>query len=337
MKMFKSWIRMNGMQLAAALVGAAALAGAGTATAQEYPNRPISLIVGFAAGGATDAVARVIGQAMSTRLNVPVVIDNKPGAAGIPAIQTLRGAPLDGYTLLLGSGGMLSQGPGFRRDLPYDPLVDFVPVSGVAKVSGVLVARSELPVTNVRELVAYAKANPGNTTYSSSGVGTANQLSIELLAYKTGTKFLHIPYKSDTQSASEIMAGRVDFSIMTASVAIPLVQSGKLKAFAVTSPKRIAAIPNVPSLMEAGLPGLDALEPFTFYGIVGAAGLPPAVVRRLNAAVSEALADPAVVARFATLGFDPTPPAAPEQFGAFMRSELMKWRDLSANVKIDFK
>ena len=158
-----------------------------------------------------------------------------------------------------------------------------------------------------------------------------------MLAYKTGTKFLHIPYKSDTQSASEIMAGRIDFSIMTASVAIPLVQSGKMKAFAVTSPKRIAAIPNVPSLSEAGLPGLDALEPFTFYGIVGAAGLPPAVVQKLNAAISDALADPGVVARFATLGFDPTPPAAPEQFGAFMRSELTKWRDLSANVKIDFK
>ncbi|MDO8277430.1 MAG: tripartite tricarboxylate transporter substrate-binding protein [Burkholderiaceae bacterium] len=181
-------------------------------------------------------------------------------------------------------------------------------------------ARSELPVANVRELVAYAKKNPGNTTYSSSGIGTANQLAIELLAYKTGTKFLHIPYKSDTQSASEIMAGRIDFSIMTASVAIPLVQSGRMKAFAVTSPKRLAAIPNVPSLMEAGLPGLDALEPFTFYGIVGAAGLPPAVV-----------------AKFTALGFDATAPSSPEQFGDFIRSELTKWRDLSANVKIELK
>ncbi|MDP1968553.1 MAG: tripartite tricarboxylate transporter substrate-binding protein [Burkholderiaceae bacterium] len=198
-------------------------------------------------------------------------------------------------------------------------------------------ARSELPVANVRELVAYAKKNPGNTTYSSSGIGTANQLAIELLAYKTGTKFLHIPYKSDTQSASEIMAGRIDFSIMTASVAIPLVQSGRMKAFAVTSPKRLAAIPNVPSLMEAGLPGLDALEPFTFYGIVGAAGLPPAVVQKLNAKISEALGDPAVVAKFTALGFDATAPSSPEQFGGFIRSELTKWRDLSANVKIDFK
>lgn len=337
MGLLMSLIAMRRVRRATAVLLTTALAGAGSAHAQEYPTRSISVIVAFAAGGATDAVARVIGQAMSAHLNVPVVIDNKPGAAGIPAIQALRNAPQDGYTLLLGSGGMLSQGPGFRRDLPYDPLVDFVPVSGVAKVSGVLVARSDLPATNVRELVALAKRNPGNTTYGSAGVGTANQLAIELLAYKTGTRFLHIPYKSDSQSASEIMAGRVDFSIMTASVAIPLVQSGRLKAIAVTSPKRLAALPSVPSLSEAGLPGLDALEPFTFYGIVGAAGLPPAVVQKLNAKISESLADPAVVAKFTALGFDATAPSAPEQFGAFIRAELTKWRELSANVKIDFK
>jgi tripartite-type tricarboxylate transporter receptor subunit TctC len=313
----------------------AGLAGATNASlAQEYPSKPITLLVGFAAGSATDSVARLAGQHLNPKLKVPILVDNKPGAGTILSVQTLLKSPKDGYTLKLGTSGTLVQSPGVVKDLPYDVVRDFVPIVGVARVGGVLVVRNSLPVSNIKDLIAYLKKNPGKVTYGSAGIGAAGHLNGEYFMFRTGTEMIHVPYKGANQVSLDIVAERLDLALTNGAPAWPLIRSGKMRALAVTTLKRIPSAGNVPTLSEAGFPGAEGLDPYTFYGIVGPAGLPPSPIARINQAVNEILQDQDFVKKLANMEFEADTPNTPADFARFLANQLAVWKELGARLNI---
>lgn len=309
------------------------LLGAQPARAQEYPARPVRLLVGFAPGSATDIAARAIAERLGELTKATYIVENKPSAGSLIAIQALKASEPDGYTLMLSAGSALVQNPGIRRDLPYDPIRDFTPVAHVFKLHGVLVVNPGLPAHNLAQLVEHLKKSPGKLSYGSSGMGMANHLGMELLMARTGTEMTHVPYKGDNQVAAEVVAGRLDVSIQTLSTAMPLVKAGKQRALAVLSTRPVSFAPGVPSLTEAGVAGLDALDPFTFVGLVGPAGMPAERVRRINDAVNESLKAPQLAARLGEMGFEPVTDT-PEGFRRYMVQELAKWREIGTRLKL---
>ena len=272
---------------------ALSLAAAGLdSRAQALPDT-IRVLVGFGAGGATDNVIRTLAGEISAALDGrPVIVENKPGANQISAIQTLRAAPPDGGTLFLGTGSSLAQNPGVQKALPYSPEADFTPIAIIGTSPGAFMVRSSLPVKNLRELIDYARKNPGKLNYGSSGVGSANQLSMEAFLLATDTKMVHIPLKADSAVMLEMQAERIDVSISTMQVAQAALPTGKVRMLALTSIEPLPFAPDVPTLKEANVPGLEGLDPFTFYGLVGPKGMSPEVVQRLNKAVNQALSKP---------------------------------------------
>jgi tripartite-type tricarboxylate transporter receptor subunit TctC len=292
----------------------------GSVPAQDYPARPIRIVVPFTPGGPTDAFARVVAQGLTGAFGKPVIVDNKPGASGILGTDIVAKAPPDGYTLLLiASGHAVS--PSLYRKLPYDTQNDFTPVTLVAISPNVVVSHPSLPANSIKELIALAKASPGRLNYASTaGIGGASHLSAELLKSMAGIDIVHIPYKGNAPALNDLLAGRVTFMITGVGPMLQHIKAGKLKALAVTSPQRLAVLPDVPTVDET-LPGYLANS---WWGILGPARMPKDVVDRLNAEIAKVLNSPDAKQRFLALDAE-VGGNSPQAFGAFLKAEMDKW------------
>lgn len=315
--------------LCAAAAIATLLAAPLTALAQNWPNKPIRLIVPFPPGGGTDTFARPLAQKLAAQLGQSVVIDNRGGAGGnIGATAAAKATP-DGYTFLLGAvhhtvAMTVYKAPGF------DIEKDLMPITGVAYVPDVLVINSKLPAANVRELIAYAKANPARINYGSSGNGTTRHLAGEIFNRMTGTAITHIPYKGSGPAMTGLIGGEVQMIFEGLGSAATHIRANSIRALAVTSPKRSAAFPDIPTMAEAGVPGFESQS---WYGMWAPAGTSPEIVRRMHAEVVKALAAPDLAATWAAQGAD-AGGESPEQFGRFIRSEVEKWGKVARDLKI---
>lgn len=309
--------------------------GVSTQTAaqqSDYPSRPVTLVMPFAAGSATDGAVRLVAKGLQERFNVPVIVVNRPGGNHMVAISALRAAPSDGYTLLIGTGSSLWQNVAFLKDLPYEPMKEFSFVGTIGVHPGILVARPSLPVDNTRDLVTYARKNPNKLNYSSGGIGTSNHLFMEIFQAKTGTVMTHIPMKSDPQVGMELMAERVDVSFMTGTTSFPLIEGGKLKVLATSTPQRLSFLPNVPTMTEAGLPELEGLHPFTIAAVVGRADLDPVIIKRLNDALREVVGS-AEVSRTLNDNMRMVPLImTPDEFRTLVQTEIGKWKQNVAQM-----
>jgi tripartite-type tricarboxylate transporter receptor subunit TctC len=314
--------RIHAPLLAAAL--AAALAGAHPATAQDFPTRPITLIVPYTPGGGNDAMARVVADKMSVALGQQIVIENRGGAGGsIATRQVARAAP-DGYTLGLGGTGTLAIDPTLYPNVGYDPRKDFAPVGLIATSALIVLVNPSVPAKTLEEFIALAKAEPGKIDFASAGSGSGIHLGTELLAYMAGIKMTHIPYKGSAPALTDLIGGHVALYFSSLPPAIGLVREGKVRALAVTGPTRAKVFPDIPTVAQAGLPGFEAV---LHYGIVAPAGTPRPVIDKLNAAMRTALASPDVQTRIDTDGAEVFA-STPEQYAADIDREETKWSDI---------
>jgi len=307
------------------------IAALGSAGVRAQPVRPLRLIVPFTPGGSTDILARALAPRLAAALGTTVVIDNKPGAGGSLGASEAAKAEPDGSTLLMGHIGTLAVNPSLYPRLAYDPLKSFVPVAWVARVPNVLVVPAGAPWKRLQDFIAAARAAPGRLTYSSGGNGSAAHIAFEYLKLKTQVFMLHIPYRGTAPSVTDLIAGQVDATFTGAPALLPHVRSGRLRALAVSSPQRIATLPDVPTVAEGGHAGFEADQ---WYGVVAPAGTPAAVVARLNAEINKALALPDVAQQLAVEGAVPTP-ATPQAFGALIAREIPRWAEVvrAGNVK----
>jgi len=285
-----------------------------------YPERPVRLIVPFAAGGAVDSVARVLGKALSANLGGSIVIDNRGGAGGVIGMEAVAHAAADGYTLLLSHSGFAAM-PGLYRDLPFDPVRDFAGVVTAASGAYVLAVNSAEPFTSVVDLIAYAKANPGRLTYGSAGAGSIIHLAGEFFKRTAAVELVHVPYKGAAPAITDLVGGQIRMMFAPAVNALPLAASGKLRALAVTSAKRSRLAPDLPTIAESGLPGFEVTG---WYGLAAPAATAPAAVARLNAETNRALASADTVEQLRQQGLEPVGDT-PEQAGAWIRSEVAQW------------
>lgn len=303
------------------------------AAADAFPSRPIRVIVPYAPGGNVDISARTINTALGDALGQTVVVDNRPGAGGNLGAAMVAKATPDGYTLLVGSSGPLSVNPVIFSRLPYDSLRDFAPISTVQAVPLVMLASPNAGITSVAGLVKSAKARPGKLTMASAGAGTTNHFAIELFASMAGVKVLHVPYKGSGPALAELLGGQVETMVDQLAASIGYVRDGRLKVLAVTTLQRAAALPAVPTLDELGYKGYQAA---TLLGLLAPAGTPKPVIARLNAAVRQVMADPAVSERFRKLGANPGA-SSPEEFSKRIRNELAQWRVLVKKLGLKFE
>lgn len=319
-------------RLAASVAALAALAFTAPGwAAKPYPERPVTLVVGYAAGGATDIVARLVAKALTDELGQTIVVENKTGAnSNIGAEIVSRAAP-DGYTLYVGSIANTINRTLYSK-LNYDFVKDFKPIGLLATIPNILVVNPKLPVKTVPEYLAYAKANPGKLTCASSGSGSSIHLSCELFKMQTGTDILHVPYRGSGPAVADLLGGQVDSMFDNLPSSLPHVQAGKLRAIGVTSPQRLPAVPEVPTLAESGLPGFDVES---WFGLMAPAGTPQPVIERLNQALDKALADPALVASYKQSGFyAPRQPNTPDTFDKKIASEIDKWGEVVKRADI---
>jgi tripartite-type tricarboxylate transporter receptor subunit TctC len=292
------------------------------AAAQDYPgNKPIKLVVPFPAGGGTDIFARVIGNKLAETLKWVVVVDNKPGAGGNIGIDAVAKSPPDGYTIGLGQTSNLAINPSLYAKLPYDPLKDLVPIVLVADAPLVLFVTANSPFKTVADVVAAAKKKPGDVTFGSPGNGTVAHLTGELFQMAAGVKFQHIPYKGSAQALTDLMGGQVQVYMSSIPTALSHIKGGKLRALAVTSPKRAPSLPDVPTIAEAGYKGFDAN---TWFGLVAPAGTPAPIVTKINAEVNRILKMPDVKEKFAAEGGGPIGGSS-QEFAALLKSDYVKW------------
>jgi tripartite-type tricarboxylate transporter receptor subunit TctC len=287
-----------------------------------YPTKPVRILVGFAPGGGTDIMTRIVAPKLAEKLGQPVVIENRPGAGGNLATEAAARAPADGYTLLMGTIAALAVNPSLYKDLPFDPLADLTPISMGVSLANVVVVNSSLPVKSLPELIALAKQQPGMITYGSSGNGTAGHLSGALFESMADVRLLHVPYKSGGQAMNDLLGGQVNMSFAAAPGVMSQIKAGRIHALAVTTRARSPFLPDVPTVAEAAV--IKGYESSNWYGLVGPARLPRPIVEKLNEAMREALNDATVREKLAQQGLEPVP-STPEEFGAFMRSELAKW------------
>ncbi|OZI78027.1 ABC transporter substrate-binding protein [Bordetella genomosp. 12] len=300
---------------------AACLAMAAGAQAADFPNRPITLVVPFPAGGTPDILARILSEPMAARLGQPFIIENRAGAGGNIGAQAVMRAPADGQTLLMCAFGC-AVAPALYQPPPYDIQKDFTPVTMLGTVPSVLVINPKVPAQTVGELIAYAKAHPGALNAASSGIGGSAHLATELFKQRAGVEIAHIPYKGAGQVAADLLGGQVDMYFDNLPASLPSIRAGKLRALAVASAARSASIPDVPTFAEAGLPGF-LITPW--FGILAPAGTPPATVEKLRAAFAASLAAPQVVERMRELGVQA---AVDVPFGAFLADETARWKDV---------
>ena len=310
-----------------------AIAIASSAMAQDYPTKPIKIIVPFAPGGNVDITARLIAPGLSEVLGQPVVVENKPGAGGTIGADLVAKSPPDGYTLLMGSNSTFSVAPSLYPKNPYNPLRDFAPVIMIASAPFVLVVNPASGITSARALVARAKLNPDKLTMASAGTGSSNHLVGELFQEISGARFTHIPYKGSGQALTDLMGGQVDLHFDQITSAASHIQAGKLTALLVTAPQRVPLLRDVPTATEAGYPTFEATN---VTGLMAPAGTQLDVVEILNAATQKVISRPATREKFADLGAEATG-GTPEQFGAYIRSDLAKWQRIvkDANVKVE--
>jgi len=292
--------------------------------AQQYPTKTIRFIVGFPPGGGTDIVTRIVAAKLTDAWGQQVVVDNRPGATGMIAANLVAKAPADGYTLLTAHVNSQAIAPNATSKPLYDPSRDFAYVAYLGYAPNVLVIRPSTPAKNVKELIALAKAHPGQLTYASPGVGSTNHLAGEMFRLATGIDIVHIPYKGSVPAIIDLLSGQVGMNFDTLSSVAAYLQSGRMRALAITTAKRDVQLPEVPTLIELGIKNFEVTN---WYGVAAPAGTPPDIVNKLNAEINRILELKDVVARFDELGTRRNP-MSPEQFGAFQRAELAKYKDV---------
>ncbi|CAN7345882.1 Bug family tripartite tricarboxylate transporter substrate binding protein [Variovorax sp. LjRoot178] len=308
-----------------ALIAAAGAVVAPSLLAQPaYPFRPIRIVVGFPPGGIPDILARLYSQHMSTLLGTPVIVDNKPGALQMNAIRNVTSSPADGYTLWLTAAAAIALTPAFEKDLPYDPLKDFTYLAKIATTPAVFIVANDVPAKTFAELIAWSKKNPGKLNYGSAGNGGSNNIKVEYIKSLTGLDATHVPYKADVEWIREVAAGTVHFGMATASAVAPLIAAGKVRAIGVTSPESHPNLPNVPGTAKMGVKGLERVDPFSFYGFVAPAGLPPAIVSQLNQVINRVTAMPDVSKAMTETHFLTVTSETPAKFREFTAEQLAR-------------
>ena len=303
-----------------AAAAAAAAAGA-MASAQSYPVKPVRIVIPFVPGGPSDTVGRAVGSKFQEYLGQPAIVENRPGANGAIAAEFVAKSDPDGYTLLVGSIGVFSINAALYRDLRYHPVRDFAPITLAVTTPNVLVTKLEFPPHSVKELVDYAKRNPGKISYASSGTGSSDHLTAELFKQMTGTFGVHIPYRGGAAVVTDLLGGQVEASFQNMGNVATQIRAGKIRALAVTANSRAAALPDVPTMAEAGYPGLIVTS---WQAAAAPAKTPREVVARLNDAMVKALRSPDVRDRLTAIGFDVVA-STPEEFGQFMKNEVERW------------
>ncbi len=298
-----------------------------------WPQKPIRFIVPFVPGGTSDIVARTVGQELSKQLPYPVILENKAGGGGVPAMQEVAKSAPDGYTMILGHVGSMAVNPYIFTNTGYDVNKDFVPVTLLAKVPSLFVVHPDLPVENLKELVAYAKNNPGKLNYGSAGNASAGHLAMEYLKLTTGMEITHIPYKGTGPALTDLLAGRIQVFSAGTPALLQYIRSGKLRAIATGTPQRISSLPNLPTVAESGYKGFESVQ---WYGILVPAGTPESVIKRIQEESYKALRTPAVADRFASedavIGGGP-----PAEFAALIAQHQRVWKDVvtRANIRVD--
>ena len=309
---------------------AAFAAPAAQAQSTTYPTKPIRMVVAFAPGGSTDVLARIVGQKLSESLGTPVIIDNRAGANGTIGSDVVAKSPADGYTIMMGEVGSLAMAPGLYPKLPYDPSRDFTAITLVARTPLLATVRSDSPLKSLADLITKARNKPGSLTYPSSGAGGPNHLAGELFDIQAKVKTTHVPYKGGGPAALSIASGETDFGLMSAVTINALLQGGKLKTLAVASDQRLASMPTVPTMSEAGLPGFEAE---TWFMLVAPAGMPRPIADKLSAEIAKILPVPSTKERLEQMGAIPVG-NSPDAAAAFLRAELAKWTKVSKTAGI---
>jgi tripartite-type tricarboxylate transporter receptor subunit TctC len=319
--------------IAALSLACGAAAAATGDSGRDYPNRPIRIIVAYTPAGTTDILARLIGQKMTETWGQSVIVENRPGANGNIGTEIAARATPDGYTILMGTAATHSINNTLYPKLTWDAQRDFEPISLVAVVPNLLVVNNALPVKSVKELIAYAKANPGKLTFGSPGIGATAHLSMELLKTLTGTNMVHVPYKGSAGVLADVTAGQIQLAMDNIPVYLPQARAGKIRALAVSSPQRAAAAPEIPTVAEAGVAGFEALS---WFGLVAPAKTPRAIVAKLASETQRILKLQDVNERIVGLGAQPVG-GTPAEYAAFIRSEIAKWQKVirNAGVKIE--
>jgi len=325
---------MDRRTLLSALAAAGAASAAPWARAQSsWPDQPLRWVVPYPAGGGTDVLARTVAEAMRQTLGQQIVVDNRPGAATNIGGQMVATAKPDGYTFMSADNAILAYNEHLFSKLPFSPEKDFTYVGGISRFPLALVVNPAFEAKTVQEFLAYARANPGKLNYASPGNGSPHHLAMEMFKTRTKTFLTHIPYRGAAPALQDVMGGQVPCMFLDLAAGLPVITSGKVRALAIGSAKRVAALPDVPTLAEAGVPDTEV---FAFQGILAPAGLPAAITTRLNADLNKALANPAVVKRMQDFGMEALP-GTPEQFRAMARAEAKRWGEIikAAGVKLD--
>jgi tripartite-type tricarboxylate transporter receptor subunit TctC len=314
------------------VAGVLSMAFAGQALAQAFPNKPVKIVVPFPAGGSADVLARIVGEKLSAKWSQPVIVENRAGAGGNIGAEAVFRAEPDGYTLLSSPPGPLSINLNLYKTLAYDP-TRFVPITVLALVPNVITAKTDLPANSVRELIAFAKANPGKLVYASQGNGSTSHLSAQMFATMAGVELVHVPYKGEGPALTDIVGGRVDMFIGNIAAALKFQQAGKVKFLGVASTRRSPVAPDIPTVAEAGLPGFIASA---WFAMVAPPGTPAAIAQQINAAAVEALRMPDVQKRYLDQGAEPVGNTTAEM-AAFVKEEMARWQKVitSANVTLN--
>jgi len=318
---------MNAKKLLLGFLAGATLAASAHAA---YPERPITVVVPFPAGGSSDAIARAIGPKITARFGQPWVVDNRPGATGAIGAGMVKRAAPDGYTVLVASIGVYVINQWLQKDIAYSPLRDFDLLTVAVRAPNVLVANPNVPANTVQELIAQLKKNPGKITFASAGNGSSDHLTAELFWQKSGTSGVHVPYKGGAPAITDLLGGQTDVSFVNINTALPYLKTGRLKALAVTGEARAAILPKVPTLTEAGVPGVDI---YSWQGIAAPKGLPKDVKAKLHEAIVAALQEPELKHRLVEQGFEVVA-NTPEQFEKFQASEQARWKSVIETGKI---
>ena len=314
-------------------LGLATAVGAGAALAQAFPTRPVRIIVPQTPGGASDALARMIGQKLSERWGQPVVVENKPGAGGNVGTDYVAKAPADGYTLLMSYVGTQAINGSVYKSLTYEPYKDFAPVATLATVPFALVVNQNFPVKTPAELLPYVKAHPGAVNFGSAGNGSLNHLLGEMVNMNQGVKLVHVPYKGAAGALTDTISGQIQMTFTSLPSVVGHIRGDKVRAIAVTGSKRSPAFPNLPTFAEVGIGGLE-LSPW--FGLLAPAGTPEPIVRKMNADIADLLRDKDVIEKFAGVGADPYI-TQPEQFGRILQDDIQKWAQVvkASGARID--
>jgi tripartite-type tricarboxylate transporter receptor subunit TctC len=324
---------MDRRHFLASLAATSAAAATPWARAQNWPEQPIRWVVPYPAGGGTDVLARTVAEAMRQTLGQQIVVDNRPGASTNIGAQIVATAKPDGYTIMSADNAVLAYNEHLFSKLPFSPEKDFTYVGGISRFPMALVVHPSFEAKNMKEFLAYVRANPGKVNYASPGNGSPHHLAMEMFKTRTKSFLTHIPYRGAAPAMADVMGGQVPCMFLDLASGLPVIQSGKVRALAIGTAKRVATLPDVPTLAEVGVPDTEV---YAFQGILGPAGLPPAVVQRLNADLNKALANPAVVKRMQDFGMEALP-GTPEQFRAMARAESQRWGAIikTAGVKLD--